>query len=604
MIFNDPEPHSYNQTYCEDVVSGRYTYNKTYVPRNKICVPKEQLDEEDEEYNESASNLVDSFISKFYFVVIAFLLAAIGCYIYFGFMCCCASGCIWACIIGAVGIFFILGLVFIILAVSCDDDMTVVLIVLAVIFLIIGLVAMLVVCCCKDRIKLAIAVIAEAANAIAAMPCLPFLSGFAAVISAVTSIIILLGMVLYISSFDLAVKPEGTVPDISGGGVFLLVVMFFVYFWVQMFITGINQTTIGGAVSTWYFMANKDELPFFNIGHALGRAFRYHSGAIAFGSGVIALVKTIVLLCEIARSDLKSSEGGLITQIILLLISCLQCIVERVQKYLEFLAARTYVLISIKGGTFYATAKQTLYLLLRNLLRSVVLESVIDFVFFIAQAVIIAAASFFLILMVRPDIFGASSSNYPEAWPLLILLGIVFIVFAVFIMFDSFYYTVVTVFIDFLVDEEMAQSHPDYQFAASPELGKHMNDVARKGYSMAKSYKESHSDFDLAYYAEPPPQYTVPANRSTSSQQAAPASSAPPPTSYAAQPAPPPQKTQPAYAQPYVAPSMNQQSSSSYVPPQQPYSLPAYPSAPTETYYTGQPPPSYPSDQGGSYPAQ
>ena len=221
---------------------------------------------------------------------------------------------------------------------------------------------------------------------------------------------------------------------------------------------------------------------------------------------MIAVIKPILLLCEIVRSDMKlSSDGGIIKQIIHILFACLQSIVQFIQKYLGFLTSRTYVLISIKGGSFYSTAKQTLYLLLRHLLHSVVLENVIEFVFFIAQALIIAFASFFLIL-VRIDIF-------------LLLLGIVFIIFAVFILFDSFYYTVITLFIDFLIDEEMVHSHPDdsdYHSSASPELTKHMDDIARMGYSMAQKYKDTHSDFNLAFYVEQPPQYnTAP---STSSQ--------------------------------------------------------------------------------------
>ena len=305
-------------------------------------------------------------------------------------MCCCADKCVWGCIIAAVAFVYLIGLAVIIIAIVAQQ---LVFAILAGVVIIVAVICTIIVYCCRERISLAVAIIAEAAHAIKKMPLLPFLSGIASICTAILSVLMFLGLIFFLSHYDFApitVSGETTttettttettttefttpVPNISTFGAIVILVISFIYLWIEMFITGVNQTTIGGAVTTWYFMQDKDELPSFPIMRAFGRTFRYHSGAISFGSLVVVVVKVLVALCDMARSDLKEgNDGGIVGAILLLILACLQCLLQHLEKYLEFLNARTYILMTIKGGGFYHSAKETLFLLLRNLLRATV----------------------------------------------------------------------------------------------------------------------------------------------------------------------------------------------------------------------------------------
>lgn len=604
----DQEPSSLSEGQCGS--SCYFMNGSDYGVKSGRCIPQADIDSESAAWNDAINSFVGDLVGDIWMPIIGFILSVAITYSWFGCMWCCARSCVWGCIWTSVGAIFVVALVLIIMGfayIGSDEDISVPLIIFGLFVILAGLVCVLAVCCCKSRLELVISLIEEAANAIKEMPCLPLGVGLGAILSLLFSMLTIMAVVFYITSYPLEISSGSFGPDMPGYSYIFIILAIFAYFWFEMFVIGVNQTIIGGAVSSYYFTRDKNDLEKWPIMSALWRTFRYHSGAISFGSGLIAVVKLLLLLATIASEDAKESDN----QLLACLAACLKCILEYVQRYLEYITCRVYVIISIKGGTFYQRGKETLLLLLRNLITAVVLEDILEFVLGIAQFIITLAGCFLMFLIIRADLFGIKeiSIDYEpsSAWWLLMILGFIIIFFAVDTLMDVYYFTVQTLFIDFCLDQEMGQTNHDYQVCARESLAKHMHGISKKGYGMAKEYKEKHPSFDLAYYAEPPEEY-VPAtyyaqpasqqmSQGTSSSNSTYVSPTMPdqPMQYST---PPQQQQQP----PYMYPSAVDQTG------QPPYAQPAppsYPAPPAQGAYS-QPPPttypppsSYPPPQGG-----
>ncbi|KAA8594561.1 hypothetical protein FQN60_011696 [Etheostoma spectabile] len=80
----------------------------------------------------------------------------------------------------------------------------------------------------------------------------------------------------------------------------------FLFFWCANFVTALGQVTLSGAFASYYWAFKKpDDIPSYPIFSSLGRALRYHTGSLAFGSLILSIVQVIRVLLEYLDTKLK-----------------------------------------------------------------------------------------------------------------------------------------------------------------------------------------------------------------------------------------------------------------------------------------------------------
>ncbi|XP_073175025.1 choline transporter-like protein 2 isoform X7 [Lepidochelys kempii] len=83
----------------------------------------------------------------------------------------------------------------------------------------------------------------------------------------------------------------------------------FMFFWLANFVIALGQVTLAGAFASYYWAFKKpDDIPAFPLFSSFGRALRYHTGSLAFGSLILAIVQIIRVLLEYLDHRLKGTQ--------------------------------------------------------------------------------------------------------------------------------------------------------------------------------------------------------------------------------------------------------------------------------------------------------
>ncbi|PKU27449.1 hypothetical protein llap_22247 [Limosa lapponica baueri] len=94
---------------------------------------------------------------------------------------------------------------------------------------------------------------------------------------------------------------------------YLIVLQFFnvfMFFWLVNFVIALGQVTLAGAFASYYWAFKKpDDMPAFPLFSAFGRALRYHTGSLAFGSLILAIVQVIRVILEYLDHRLKGTKA-------------------------------------------------------------------------------------------------------------------------------------------------------------------------------------------------------------------------------------------------------------------------------------------------------
>ncbi|KAJ8001745.1 hypothetical protein DPEC_G00172630 [Dallia pectoralis] len=176
---------------------------------------------------------------------------------------------------------------------------------------------------------------------------------------------------------------------------YLIVLQFynvFLFFWCANFVTALGQVTLAGAFASYYWAFKKpDDIPGNPIFASLGRALRYHTGSLAFGSLILSLVQVIRVLLEYLDQKLKAAQNGCAKFV----LSCLKCCFWCLEKFIKFLNRNAYIMVAIYGKSFCTSARDAFFLLMRNIVRVAVLDKVTDFLLFLGKLLIVGIVGIF-----------------------------------------------------------------------------------------------------------------------------------------------------------------------------------------------------------------
>jgi len=223
-------------------------------------------------------------------------------------------------------------------------------------------------------------------------------------------------------------------------------------YWGVFFCSAFGEIVLAGVFSQWYWTFNKaTDLPDCSLGTAMWNATVFHLGTIAFGSLLIAIIRTIRTVLEYIEKKCKKLNNDLAKCLIWTCKCCLWCL----EKFMRFINRNAYIMCAVKSTNFCKSAKEAFNLLMRNLVRVVVLDSVVDFLLFLGKLVIVLVTG-----VVSYLAFSGHIPDIKDDIPTLnyFFTPIVFIVIGSYFIASSFFgvyaMAVDTLFLCFLEDLE------------------------------------------------------------------------------------------------------------------------------------------------------
>ena len=227
---------------------------------------------------------------------------------------------------------------------------------------------------------------------------------------------------------------------------------------------------LAGVFAKWYWTWDKKDVPFGMLFISMKYATVYHLGTIAFGSLIIAIIKFNRAIVSYVENKLKMYNNDLVRCALCICKCCLWCL----EKFMKFINRNAYIMCAIKSTNFCVSAKDAFCLLMRNIVRVVVLNNVVNFLLFLSQLVIIVGVGVTSYFVFSPDdIWNIRSTiptlNYSATPVVFIVIGTYFITSS---FFGVYAMAVDTLFLCFLEDMERNDGTPERPYFMSKGLQK------------------------------------------------------------------------------------------------------------------------------------
>ncbi|XP_048043350.1 choline transporter-like protein 2 isoform X2 [Megalobrama amblycephala] len=248
--------------------------------------------------------------------------------------------------------------------------------------------------------------------------------------------------------------------------IFLQFYNVFLFFWCANFVTALGQMTLAGAFASYYWAFKKpQDMPAFPLCASLGRSLRYHTGSLAFGSLILAIVQIIRVLLEYIDHKLKGAENKFAK----FLLCCLKCCFWCLEKFIKFINRNAYIMVAIYGKNFCRSASDAFMLLMRNVIRVVVLDKVTDFILFLGKLLIVGLVGIFAFFFFsgHTEAFKGAAPSLHYYWvPILtVLVGTYLIAHGFFSVYAMCVDTLFLCFCDDLERNDGSTERPYYMTA-------------------------------------------------------------------------------------------------------------------------------------------
>jgi choline transporter-like protein 2/4/5 len=256
---------------------------------------------------------------------------------------------------------------------------------------------------CK-RINLAIAIVKETSKAVAAMP-LIILMPIIQVFGIACFLVVWTIYAIYLAASGDIVETTASYSsgatytykslEYSDNSKYAFLYMIFTWFWTSEFIVAIGQISIALAITSWYFTKDKSTIGNSTVFWAMRSTLFYHMGTAAFGSLVIAIIKTIRAVIAYLQKQAKQQQNKIMEYVMCVCQCCMWCL----EKCMKFLNKNAYIITAIYGYSFLKSARVAFFTLLRNILRVSAVSLVSEFVLMLGKVFVPMSTVFILYLI-------------------------------------------------------------------------------------------------------------------------------------------------------------------------------------------------------------
>jgi hypothetical protein len=326
------------------------------------------------------------------------------------------------------------------------------------------------------RIKRATGIFREAATAVASLPSLLLLPMLLFIIISVF-ILYWIQIALSLWSSVGSTHVQGKVTQFSWSISHRLMFGYhiFTFFWVGNFVIAYLYTTVAGAIATFYWTPHEEKHVALLKQPVLRSALRcllFHLGSLACGSLIVGLVQYVSFFVQRIMNKLQSISGN--NTIVKIIHGIVKCTLGCVNNIMRHVSKHAYIQIAIFGEDFFTSSRNALALIRRNISQIAVVDTIGDWILFLAQLTISILTTYIASLLVNTQLvvfdIGQDPVELKFSSRLLVLAFVFAIAFFIARVFMIIFETAIdTVLQCYLMDLEISMNSGRPSFS-SPHL--------------------------------------------------------------------------------------------------------------------------------------
>jgi len=338
----------------------------------------------------------------------------------------------------------------------------------AVILIVVDVLFALTMCCMRDRINVSMRLIMQAASAFKRLACEFVLVPILHFILLMGYLAIWITMMIYVVSTT--TESREPIPDsLAGNPLYstadgkyvdldwdqkatenIMWIHIFGLFWAVEFIGYWMYMVMSGAFAEWYFTPWNDDARTSKtvsgnlILRSLWRVTRFHLGTVAFGSLIIAVIKTIRAALAYIEAQTKEAENPLtkcLSYMVHCLLGCLECCIDKINK-------DGFIFTSIYGSPYCASCFAAVDVLMKHVDYAVIIETLSTIVIKVAKFLTAISTAAIMILICQQVYEDHELNTYVVVGVIFFLAGYL-VAIIIFGVFDT---AIESVFICFLTD--------------------------------------------------------------------------------------------------------------------------------------------------------
>jgi len=157
--------------------------------------------------------------------------------------------------------------------------------------------------------------------------------------------------------------------------------------WTNQFIAGYGLCVIAFCISKFYWSGgDKSKLPSSPVSSAMYTVLRYHTGSIALGAFIVAVVQFVRLVLEYIDKKTKNLQEG--NPILKFAMCCVKYCLWYLEKILKFINRNAYIMVAVKGSNYCASALEAVSMIIKWCMTMATVNVIGDFLLFIGKMVV------------------------------------------------------------------------------------------------------------------------------------------------------------------------------------------------------------------------
>ncbi|XRB10017.1 choline transporter protein [Pycnococcus provasolii] len=184
--------------------------------------------------------------------------------------------------------------------------------------------------------------------------------------------------------------------------------------WTTQFLAGVTYVTLAGALSSFYWSSGEAaNMPRRPLIESMYRCVRYHLGSIALGSFIVACVQFFRIMLEyIDRKTKDMQEGNFILRYCM---SCVKCLMAYLECILKFINRNAYIIVAVEGVGYCSAAGTAVKLIITNAVTLAAVNFAGDGLIAIGRLIVVAACACCALSMADQDVY-TEPVKYPETY--------------------------------------------------------------------------------------------------------------------------------------------------------------------------------------------
>lgn len=217
-------------------------------------------------------------------------------------------------------------------------------------------------CCFRHSIAAASASVEVACDAMFEMPSLLLAPVVKALFKGLLFLVLLYGFLLLYSTADITETGGDGISrsfELSKKQYYMILYYMLVSFWILAFVSALYEFVIAYAAAEYYYTPydhdDEKDVSAFVMCEGLHVGLLYHTGSLAFGSLLIAILQTLQKVIEYAEHKNEETANS---HVIKCLLCCCVCCVKFCKDTVKFINKNAYIDMAITSHNFCDAAKQ------------------------------------------------------------------------------------------------------------------------------------------------------------------------------------------------------------------------------------------------------